>query len=341
MFVDRAKVWVKAGDGGNGIVAFHREKFVPRGGPSGGDGGHGGSVVFVVDENLRTLMDFRYRRHYRAEPGAHGQKENMRGRDGDDLEVRVPPGTVVVREDTGQQLADLVQPGQRAVIARGGRGGRGNARFATSSDRAPRRATPGETTEEFMVRLELKLLADAGLVGLPNAGKSTLLAQVSAARPKTGDYPFTTLTPNLGVVNWEGGSFVLADIPGLIEGAHGGKGLGHDFLRHIERTRVIIYVLDAAGLDGSDPVEALANLRVELNAYSPQLVNRQQVVAANKVDLSPSEDTLLRLDAECRALGLELFRVSAATGEGVSNLMRKVGMLVASVGDKNPPEASI
>lgn len=328
MFVDRARVWVKAGDGGNGIIAFHREKFVPRGGPSGGDGGHGGSVVLVVDENLRTLMDFRSRRHFRAEPGAHGQKKNMRGRDGSDLEVRVPPGTVVVREDTGEELADLVFPGQRATIAAGGRGGRGNARFATSTDRAPRRATPGEPTEEFAVYLELKVLADAGLVGLPNAGKSTLLAQVSAARPKTGDYPFTTVTPNLGMVTWEGGSFVLADIPGLIEGAHEGKGLGHDFLRHIERTRVIIYVLDAAGVDGTDPAQALLTLRSELAAYSGTLLERGQLVAANKVDLLVENQALEGLKTLCTTLGLELFPVSAVTGAGVASLVRRVGKLL-------------
>jgi len=328
LFVDRARVWVKSGDGGNGIVAFHREKFIPRGGPSGGDGGHGGSVVFVVDENLRTLMDFRYRRHFRAEPGAQGQGENMRGRDGSDLEVRVPPGTVVVLESTGETLADLIHPGQRGVIAPGGRGGRGNARFATSTNRAPRRATPGERTEEFAVYLELKLLADAGLVGLPNAGKSTLLAQVSAARPKTGDYPFTTVTPNLGVATWEGGSFVLADIPGLIEGAHAGKGLGHDFLRHIERTRVIIYVVDAAGVDGTDPVEALITLRSELAAYAGTLMEKGQLVAANKVDLLLENQGLDGLQALCASLGLELFPVSAVTGAGATGLMRRVGELL-------------
>jgi len=329
LFFDRARVWVKAGDGGDGIIAFHREKYVPRGGPSGGDGGHGGSVVFVVDENLRTLMDFRYRRHFRAEAGAHGQKENMRGRDGSDLEVRVPPGTVVLRTDTGEQLADLVSAGQRAVIAPGGRGGRGNARFATSTDRAPRRATPGERNEEFEVCLELKLLADAGLVGLPNAGKSTLLGQVSAARPKTGDYPFTTLTPNLGMVTWEGGSFVLADIPGLIEGAHAGKGLGHDFLRHVERTRVIIYVVDAAGVDGTEPAQALAILRTELAAYAPALLTRDQLVAANKVDLVQESSILEALQTSCRSLGLEMIEVSAVTGAGLGKLMRRVGELLS------------
>jgi GTP-binding protein len=285
-------------------------------------------VVFVVDENLRTLMDFRYRRHFRAEPGGHGQGENMRGRDGRDLEVRVPPGTVVLREATGDQLADLVFPGQRAVIAAGGRGGRGNSRFATSTDRAPRRATPGERTEEFAIYLELKLLADAGLVGMPNAGKSTLLAQVSAARPKTGDYPFTTVTPNLGMVAWEGGSYVLADIPGLIEGAHEGKGLGHDFLRHIERTRVIIYVVDAAGVDGTDPVQALTTLRSELASYSAALLERIQLVAANKVDLLLENQGLDALREMCDRLGLELFPVSAVTGTGVAGLVRRVGELL-------------
>lgn len=324
MFVDRSRVWIKGGDGGNGIVSFRREKYVPRGGPDGGDGGHGGSVIFVVDPNLHTLLDFRNQRHFRAVRGADGRGGNQRGRDGEDLVVRVPPGTLVIEEETGRTLADMVEAGQEEVIARGGRGGRGNARFATATDRVPRRAEDGKECEEFPVLLELKLIADVGLVGLPNAGKSTLLSVVSAARPRIGDYPFTTLAPNLGVVEKDGQFFVIADIPGLLEGAHTGKGLGHDFLRHVERTRMLLYVVDVVGVDGTDPVAALETLRSELGAYSDKLLTRPQMVAANKADLLPgtTEAEWDRLQDYCRERQWPVFLLSAATGQGVPTLLR-------------------
>lgn len=329
MFYDRARIWVKGGDGGNGIVAFRREKHVPKGGPSGGDGGNGGSVVFVVDEGLRTLMDFHYRRHFRAGRGQHGRGDNMKGRDGDDLLVKVPPGTVVIDESSGGVLGDLTRPGETLVVAPGGRGGRGNARFATATNRTPRHAEPGQAVDEFAVILELKLLADAGLVGLPNAGKSTLLARVSAARPKIADYPFTTLTPNLGVVEWAGGSFVLADVPGLIAGAHTGKGLGHQFLRHIERTRVVVYVVEVAVPPAPDPAASLRMLRSELESYSASLLERHQLVAANKIDLPGAGEGFGTLEPACQELGLPVYPISAVTGEGVDQLVAAIGRALA------------
>ncbi len=327
MFVDRAKIWIKGGDGGNGIVSFRREKYVPRGGPDGGDGGHGGSVIFVVDPNMHTLLDFRNQRHFRAPRGADGRGGNQRGRDGDDLIVRVPPGTLIVDEKTDEILADMKEPDERQVVARGGRGGRGNARFATATDRAPRRAEEGKTCEEFSVLLELKLMADVGLVGLPNAGKSTLLSVVSAARPRIADYPFTTLAPNLGVVEIDGRTFVMADIPGLLEGAHTGKGLGHEFLRHVERTRVLLYVVDVVGVDGIDPIGALETLTTELGAYSQQLLKRPVLVAANKMDLLAGiagDDTWDDLESYCEKREWPLLPISAATGQGIADLLRAV-----------------
>ncbi len=328
MFIDRAKIFVRGGDGGNGCVAFRREKFVPKGGPAGGDGGRGGHVILVADGGLRTLVDFRYRVHYRAPRGQHGRGKGMHGRDGEDLLVRVPVGTVVRDAGTGEILADLVAQGQQVVVARGGRGGRGNIHFATPVERAPERAEPGRPGEERWLELELKLLADVGLVGMPNAGKSTLLARVSAARPKVAAYPFTTLVPHLGVVRVdEGRSFVLADIPGLIAGAAAGAGLGHGFLRHIERTRVLVYVLDTAGTEGRDPVDDLKALREELRLYNPELVTRVQVVAANKMDLPESEEGLERLRA---AFGesYEIFPVSGLTGAGVDRLVWRLAELL-------------
>ncbi|WP_072868519.1 GTPase ObgE [Desulfofundulus thermosubterraneus] len=328
MFFDTAKIYVRGGDGGNGCVAFRREKYVPEGGPAGGDGGRGGNVILKVDPGLRTLVDFRYQRHYKAGRGQHGMGKNMHGRQGEDLILRVPPGTLVRDVATGEVIADLVYPGQEVVAARGGRGGRGNARFASAVNRAPRMAEKGEPGEERWLELELKLLADVGLVGFPNAGKSTLIARVSAARPKIADYPFTTLVPNLGVVRVdEGRSFVMADIPGLIEGAHAGAGLGHQFLRHTERTRLLVHVLDIAGSEGRDPLQDFEIVNRELALYDPDLAARPMVVAANKMDLPGAAENLDRLR---EALGdrYEIFPISALNGEGTAPLIYRLADLL-------------
>lgn len=332
MFIDRAKIQVTAGNGGNGMSSFRREKYVPKGGPSGGDGGRGGSVILVVDDNLNTLIDFRYKRKFKAASGDPGQTSNMHGRGADDLLVKVPPGTLVYEEETGEVLADLTTPGDEVVVAKGGRGGRGNARFVNSVNRAPTFAEKGEPGEERFLRLELKLLADIGLAGYPSVGKSSLLASVSAARPDIAAYHFTTLTPVLGVVSLdEGKSFVLADIPGLIEGAHEGKGLGHDFLRHIERTRVIIHVLDASGMEGRDPIEDYHKINDELRLYNEKLADRPQLIAANKMDLPEAQANFPRIRDYMEKLGFETLPISAATGEGVRELMwRAFNMLAAA-----------
>lgn len=331
MFYDRAKIYVRGGDGGNGCVAFRREKYVPEGGPWGGDGGRGGDVVFRGDEGLRTLVDFRYKRHYKADRGQHGRGKNMHGRSAENLVIRVPPGTVIKDEETGLVLGDITADGQEVVVARGGRGGRGNSRFAGPHNKAPAMAEKGEPGQERTVLLELKLLADVGLVGYPNAGKSTLIARVSAARPKIADYPFTTLIPNLGVVSLgEGQSFVMADIPGLIEGAHTGAGLGHDFLRHVERTRVLVHVLDTAGTGGRDPLDDFRVINSELKLYNEALTGRPQVVAANKIDLPDSGPNLDRLRREMDD-GWEIFPISAATGEGVKELIARVYQLLQEI----------
>ncbi len=287
MFLDQATIYVQAGRGGDGIVAFRRETGVPHGGPSGGDGGKGGDVILQVDPNLSTLLDYRYQQHYRAERGQHGQGSNKTGRGGENLILRVPRGTVVRDEETGEVLGELLDPGQEVVVARGGRGGRGNARFATSTNQAPRRWEPGEEGEERRILLELKLIADVGLVGEPNAGKSTLLASVSAATPKVADYPFTTLTPNLGVVRLSGSrSFVIADIPGIVEGAHEGRGLGLQFLRHIERTRTLAFLIPA---DELEPQQTFARLRAEVESYSAELATKPYCVVFTKADLLPPD----------------------------------------------------
>lgn len=327
MFYDYLKIHVKAGDGGNGCIAFRREKYVPLGGPAGGDGGRGGHIIFRADEGLRTLVDFHFKRHFKAGRGGHGEGKDRHGKSGADLVLRVPVGTVVREAETGAVLADLTAHGEQAVVARGGRGGRGNARFATPKEKAPRFAEKGEPGEERWLELELKLLADVGLVGFPNVGKSTILSRVSAARPKIADYPFTTMEPCLGVVRvGEGDSFVLADIPGLIEGAHAGAGLGHKFLRHIERTRLLIHVLDTAGTEGRDPVDDFTAINRELARYSRKLAERPQVVAANKMDLSESAPNLERLQAALR--GYEIFPVSAVTGEGLDLLVSRAAALL-------------
>ncbi|NLF45784.1 MAG: GTPase ObgE [Syntrophomonadaceae bacterium] len=329
MFVDYAKINVKAGDGGNGVVAFRREKYVPMGGPAGGDGGRGGSIVIQADEGLSTLMDFKYRRHFKGERGKHGQGKNMHGAGGQDIIIRVPAGTVIKDDASEEVIADLTNHGQTVVVARGGRGGRGNARFATAANKAPSVAENGEPGEEKWIRLELKLLADIGLVGLPNAGKSTLIANVSAARPKIADYPFTTLVPNLGVVRLKNGeSFVLADIPGLIAGAHQGAGLGHRFLRHIERTRVLIFVLDTAQTESQNVLKDYYTLRDELEKFSADLAAKPYLIAANKMDLPEARQNIAALQEE---FADQLVMISAATGQGTEELMIKACQLLASL----------
>ncbi len=335
MLIDRAVISVKAGNGGNGCVSFRREKSVPKGGPDGGDGGNGGDVILVADANLSTLLDFQYRRHYRAQRGSHGEGSHRHGKRGGSLVVPVPEGTVVKDADTAQVVADLVQRGQRVIVARGGAGGRGNARFATSTRRAPRTAEPGGQGQERRVELELRLIADAGLVGFPNAGKSTLLSRVSAARPKIADYPFTTTEPYLGVVGLpDGRSFVLADIPGLIEGAHQGAGLGHTFLRHISRTRVLVHLVDLAS--GRDPLEDFRAVNTELWLYDAALKERPMLVALNKVDQPEARDRAPAAAQAIDALGHRTFAISAATGEGVDILMRAVADALAARPQEHP-----
>jgi GTP-binding protein len=321
MLIDQAKVYVKGGDGGNGCVSFRREKFIPKGGPDGGDGGDGGSVEFVADPGLATLVDFKYRQHLRATRGGHGEGAKRTGRGGKDLVVPVPVGTIVRDTATADVLAEFTTAGQRAVIARGGRGGKGNARFATSTQRAPRRADPGEPGEERWIELELQLLADVGLIGLPNAGKSTLLRRLSAARPKVGDYPFTTTQPALGAVELpDGRAFVMADLPGLIEGAHRGAGLGHTFLRHIKRTRVLVHVIDLSAPD--DPVAAHSAIRRELELYDPALLERPEIVALNKLDLPDARARFEGATTTLAGRGRAVVGISGATGEGIDALLR-------------------
>jgi GTP-binding protein len=329
VFYDQAKILVKAGDGGAGAVAFRREKYVPEGGPSGGDGGRGGNIILVADPSLRTLVDFRYRRHYKADRGEHGQGKNMHGKGGEHQVLKVPPGTVIKDFDSGEILADITQPDQQVLIARGGRGGRGNARFISNTHKAPRIAENGEPGEERWLLLELKLLADVGLAGFPNVGKSTIISRVSAAKSKIGDYPFTTLTPHLGVVKVEDESFVMADIPGLIEGAHTGAGLGYDFLRHTERTRLILHVLDISGSEQRDPVEDFRIIQNELRQYSAALAERPLIVVANKMDLPDAAENLARLRETVGTT--EIFPVSAATGEGLDLLLRRIIQLLPQI----------
>jgi len=331
-FVDEVRISVKAGDGGDGAVAWRREKFIPRGGPAGGDGGDGGDVVLVVDPQLATLLDYRYVREHKARNGEHGLGSDMNGRSGAPLELRVPPGTVVKDAATCETIADLGEPGQRLVIAKGGRGGLGNMNFATSTNQAPRFAEKGTKGDEKALVLELKLLADVGIVGFPNAGKSTLISRISRARPKIADYPFTTLVPNLGVVGWRERSFVVADIPGLIEGAHAGAGLGHQFLRHVERCRVLVHLVDGAP-QGEDrtPKHDLDAIDRELALYSPELAGKPQIVAVNKVDVPEARQAAKAL---ARALGRrkkgprEVIAISAVTGEGLQELLDAVGRVV-------------
>lgn len=336
MFYDYAKIYARAGNGGNGMVAFRREKYIAEGGPFGGDGGKGGSVILEADEGLRTLVDFRYKKHFKAQPGEHGKSKNQHGSDGEDLLVRVPVGTIVKLADSHEVIADLVSHGQRFEAARGGKGGRGNTHFTSSVKRAPEIAENGDPGEEKWLELELMLLADVGLIGFPNVGKSTIIAHVSAAKPKIADYHFTTIDPNLGVVRLEEGkSFVLVDIPGLIEGASEGAGLGHRFLRHVERTRALLHVLDIAGSEERDPLEDFAVINRELEKYNPLLAKRPQIIVANKMDLTGAEENLARIKT---ALGgnYEIYPVSAVTGQGLRELMFRASQLLAEIPDTPP-----
>jgi GTP-binding protein len=328
-FVDEARLRIVAGDGGDGCAAFLREKYRPHGGPSGGDGGNGGSVYVTADENVSTLLDLRSRHTIKAVRGENGRGKDQHGKSGTDALLKVPVGTVVFDEQTGEVLADLSEHGQTTLIARGGLGGRGNKHFATPTHQAPRRADPGTPGEEFEVRLELRLLADAGLVGLPNAGKSSLLARVSAARPKIADYPFTTLTPVLGMVQWaEDKSLVLADIPGLIEGAHEGHGLGDRFLRHVQRTAVLVHLVDASERTADEAIADFDAINRELAAYSEELAARPQIVALTKIDLPSAADNVEEVARRLRERGLEVFAISSATGKGCKELVTRIGRAV-------------
>lgn len=325
MFIDRARIFVQSGKGGDGMSSFRHEKFVPKGGPNGGDGGQGGNVVLVADRNVNTLVDFRFRRLFKAKPGGKGEGSNKYGRNAEDLLITVPLGTIVKDEETGQVMADLSRDGQRAIVAKGGRGGRGNWHFRTSANRTPTFAERGEPGEERWLRLELKVLADVGLLGYPSVGKSSILRKVSAAQPEVAAYHFTTLNPILGVVNLpDHRSFVMADIPGLIDGASEGVGLGHDFLRHIERTKILIHVVDVSGIEGRDPIEDYEKINAELAKYSEKLARKRQVVAANKIDLLGDSDNLERLMDYMTAHGVEVYPICAMTGEGMDKLLERV-----------------
>jgi GTP-binding protein len=331
VFVDQVKIYVKAGDGGNGVRSFRREKYVPRGGPDGGDGGNGGDVILKASTRLSTLLDLQYQQHHIAKPGGHGEGNNRHGRNAPPVIITVPVGTIAKHFETGEILADLTDDGQEAIVAHGGEGGRGNARFASSTNRVPMQHEDGKPGAERWLLLELKLLADVGLVGFPNAGKSTLISAISAAHPKVADYPFTTLTPNLGVVAYrEAQSFVVADIPGLIEGAHEGKGLGFQFLRHIERTSYLLILIDIAeGAD--DPVQSLKTLRSELEQYSPDLASKPLAVAGNKLDAAGSGEHLAKLKASCRKQKIMFFAISAVTREGLTPLIQFLGEQVTKL----------
>ena len=332
MFVDKARIFVKGGNGGNGSVAFRREIYVPAGGPAGGDGGKGGSVVVVVDPGMRTLMDFRYKTKYSAEPGEDGKGSNMYGRHGEDLILKVPAGTVVKDEETGLIIADLKNIGDVAIVAKGGRGGKGNSHFKTATRQAPNFAKAGQEGEERNIVLELKMIADVGLVGFPNVGKSTFLSIVTKAKPKIANYHFTTLTPNLGVVQTTfGDSYVIADIPGLIEGAHEGIGLGHSFLRHVERTKVILHIVDVSGIEGRDPIDDFEKINEELKLYSEKLSKRPQVVVANKMDLLSDQEQFDKFKAHVEEKGYKIFSMSAATKQGVDDILNYMSGVLKEV----------
>lgn len=329
MFVDEVDILVRGGDGGRGCLSFHREKFVPKGGPDGGDGGRGGHVIFQVDPQISTLIDLRYQSQYRAQRGENGRHKNQHGKDGDDLIVNVPPGTLVKDAETGEILADMAASDAQFIAAAGGQGGRGNARFKSATNQAPRYVQPGIEGEERSLHLELKLLADVGIIGLPNVGKSTLISRISAARPKIADYPFTTLIPNLGVVRTSNfRSFVVVDIPGLIEGASLGAGLGFQFLRHIERTRMFVHVIDLSSVTGREPLQDFQTINAELEQYEPTLLQRPQIVAANKLDVLDDDTRLSTLRAFCEQEGMACYPISAVTGEGVPELMQGVTRMI-------------
>jgi GTP-binding protein len=325
VFIDEVQIQIKAGDGGNGCLAFRREKFVPRGGPSGGDGGRGGDVILAASEHHNTLLHFRFNPEHKAERGRHGEGSNRTGRDGHSVELPVPIGTVVYDADSGEQLFDFTSPGQSFVVARGGRGGKGNARFATSTHQAPTEHEEGKPGDERKLRLELKLLADVGLVGFPNAGKSTLISRLSAVRPKIADYPFTTLEPNLGVVDVGDHTFVLADIPGLIEGAHEGKGLGVQFLKHIERTRLLVHLVDVSDFTGRNPEHDFDVIMDELRQFSDELMQKPMMVVASKTDACQDSSRISALEGKAAQLGLPFLRISSVTGEGIEKLRFAIG----------------
>jgi len=350
LFVDEAKIYVKAGGGGNGCVAFRREKFVPRGGPSGGDGGHGGSIYLEANSHDNTLLRYRYNREFKADRGRHGEGSNCTGHSGADMILAVPVGTVVVDQNTGEQIADLTKPGERVIVARGGRGGRGNQHFAKPWHQAPRESEEGQPGEERHLHLELKLLADVGLVGFPNVGKSTLISRISAAHPKIADYPFTTLEPGLGVVSADGPprkpsekggrTFVVADLPGLIEGAHNGAGLGIQFLRHIERTRLIAHLIDTSDASDRDPVHDFEIISGELATFSEKLAEKPVIVVATKLDATTNRTRLEKLRDYCASRSLEFHAISSASGEGVPQLVRAMADALDRLAPAGPPDGA-
>ena len=333
MFVDKVKIFVRAGKGGDGHVSFRREKYVPNGGPDGGDGGRGGHIIFEVDPGCNTLMNFRHKRHYKAADGEQGGKKRCHGKDAEDLVIKVPLGTVIREAETNHVIADMHRPGQKEIIFKGGRGGKGNQHFATPTRQAPRYAEKGKPAKEYWLILELKMIADVGLVGFPNVGKPTLLSMVSNAQPKIANYHFTTLAPNLGVVtNQYGKQFVMADIPGIIEGASEGVGLGHDFLRHVERTKVLLHVVDAAGTEGRDPVADIYAIQKEIELFNPDILKEKpQVIAANKIDIGGCEENIAALKAEFEPKGIKVIPISAAANDNLQNLLKEVAELLEQI----------
>lgn len=337
MFADRARIFARSGKGGDGHVSFRREKYVPNGGPDGGDGGHGGDVIFEVDKGLNTLIEFRHTRKYKAGDGEEGGKKNCRGKDGEDIIIKVPEGTVIKEAESGKVITDMSGDNMRVVLLKGGKGGNGNQHYATSTMQAPKYAQPGQPAQELELLLELKVIADVGLVGFPNVGKSTFLSRVTNAKPKIANYHFTTINPNLGVVDLEGTKgFVIADIPGLIEGASEGVGLGHEFLRHIERTKVIIHIVDAAGTEGRNPVEDIYAINKELEAYNPDIAKRPQVIAANKIDAiyDTQNSGVNAIKKEFEGKGIAVFPISAVTGEGIKELLYHVNEMLQEIGEE-------